>query len=44
MREPSSGILLAGTWSVPILGTRGYGSCLEAGGNDTGVFFPNMGG
>ncbi|KAF3519694.1 hypothetical protein DY000_02058613 [Brassica cretica] len=35
------GFLLAGTWSVPILGTRGSGSCLEAGGNDTGVFFPN---
>ncbi|KAF3573493.1 hypothetical protein F2Q69_00059396 [Brassica cretica] len=35
------GFLLAGTWSVPISGTRGSGSCLEAGGNDTGVFFPN---
>ncbi|KAF2589817.1 hypothetical protein F2Q70_00039086 [Brassica cretica] len=35
------GYLLAGTWSVPISGSRGSGSCLEAGGNDTGVFFPN---
>ncbi|KAF3532325.1 hypothetical protein DY000_02040187 [Brassica cretica] len=33
---PSSGFLLAGTWSVPLSGTRGSGSCLEAGGNDTG--------
>ncbi|KAF3575147.1 hypothetical protein F2Q69_00059399 [Brassica cretica] len=23
--------LLAGTWSVPVSGTRGSGSCLEAG-------------
>ncbi|KAG5392731.1 hypothetical protein IGI04_022694 [Brassica rapa subsp. trilocularis] len=38
---PNSGFLLAGTWSVPLSGTRGSGSCLEAGGNDTGVFFPN---
>ncbi|KAF3573121.1 hypothetical protein F2Q69_00059163 [Brassica cretica] len=29
--------LLAGTWSVPLSGTRGHGSCPEAGGNDTGV-------
>jgi len=35
------GFLLAGTWSVPVSGTRGSGSCLEAGGNDIGVFFPN---
>ncbi|KAG5384232.1 hypothetical protein IGI04_035702 [Brassica rapa subsp. trilocularis] len=27
--------LLAGTWSVPLAGTRESGSCLEAGGNDT---------
>ncbi|WZZ58768.1 hypothetical protein YC2023_058875 [Brassica napus] len=32
------GFLLAGTWSVPLAGTRGSGSCLEAGGNDTGVW------
>ncbi|KAF2598699.1 hypothetical protein F2Q68_00009790 [Brassica cretica] len=31
----------AGTQSVPLSGTRGSGSCLEAGGNDTGIFFPN---
>uniref|UniRef100_M4FH79 Uncharacterized protein n=1 Tax=Brassica campestris TaxID=3711 RepID=M4FH79_BRACM len=35
------GFLLAGTWSVPVSGTRWSGSCLEAGGNDTGGFFPN---
>ena len=35
------GFLLAGTWSVPLSGARGSGSCLEAGGNDTGVFFSN---
>ncbi|KAF3547649.1 hypothetical protein DY000_02009285 [Brassica cretica] len=35
------GFLLAGTWSVPLSGTRRPGSCLEAGGNDIGVFFPN---
>ncbi|KAF3541266.1 hypothetical protein F2Q69_00023577 [Brassica cretica] len=40
-QRPNSGFLLAGTWSVPLLGTRGSGSCLEAGGNDTVVFFPN---
>jgi len=38
---PNSGFLLAGTWSVPLSGTRGSGSCVEAGGNNTGVFFPN---
>ncbi|KAF3555766.1 hypothetical protein F2Q69_00013649 [Brassica cretica] len=38
---PNSGFLIAGTWSVPLSGTRGSGSYLEAGGNDTGVFFPN---
>ncbi|KAF3606757.1 hypothetical protein DY000_02050133 [Brassica cretica] len=38
---PNSGFLLAGTWIVPLSGTRGSGSCLEAGGNDTRVFFPN---
>ncbi|KAF3556003.1 hypothetical protein F2Q69_00013828 [Brassica cretica] len=38
---PNSGFLLAGTWSVPLSRTRGSRSCLEAGGNDTGVFFPN---
>ncbi|KAF3574288.1 hypothetical protein F2Q69_00059652 [Brassica cretica] len=38
---PNSGFLLAGTWIVPLSGTRGSGSFLEAGGNDTGVFFPN---
>uniref|UniRef100_A0A0D3DS05 Uncharacterized protein n=1 Tax=Brassica oleracea var. oleracea TaxID=109376 RepID=A0A0D3DS05_BRAOL len=27
--------LLAGTWSVPLSGTRGPGSCPKAGGNDT---------
>ncbi|KAF2547338.1 hypothetical protein F2Q70_00023109 [Brassica cretica] len=32
---PNSGFLLAGTWSVPLSGTRGSGSCLEPGGNDT---------
>ena len=32
---------LAGTWSVPLSGTRGPGFCPEAGGNDTRVFFPN---
>ncbi|KAF3551887.1 hypothetical protein DY000_02008304 [Brassica cretica] len=40
-RGPSSGFLLAGTRSVPLSGTRGSGSCLEAGENGTGVFFPN---
>ncbi|KAF3539077.1 hypothetical protein F2Q69_00023188 [Brassica cretica] len=35
------GFLLAGTWSVPLSGTLGPGSCPEAGGNDAGVFFPN---
>ncbi|KAF3538291.1 hypothetical protein F2Q69_00022439 [Brassica cretica] len=34
---PNSGFLLAGTWSIPLSGTRGFGSCLEAGGNDTGA-------
>ncbi|KAH0906088.1 hypothetical protein HID58_037915 [Brassica napus] len=34
---PNSGFLLAGTWSVPLSGTRGSGSYLEAGGNDTGA-------
>ncbi|KAF2544742.1 hypothetical protein F2Q70_00022638 [Brassica cretica] len=34
---PNSGFLLAGTWSVPLSGTQGSGSCLEAGGNDTGA-------
>ncbi|KAF2604798.1 hypothetical protein F2Q70_00025800 [Brassica cretica] len=38
---PNSGFLLAGTWSVPLSGTRGSGSCLEAGGNNTRIFFPN---
>ncbi|KAF3594745.1 hypothetical protein DY000_02022841 [Brassica cretica] len=38
---PNSGFLLAGTWSVPLSGIRGSGSGLEAGGNDTGVFFSN---
>ncbi|KAF3535649.1 hypothetical protein F2Q69_00023595 [Brassica cretica] len=38
---PNSRFLLAGTWSVPLSETRGSGSCLEAGGNDTGIFFPN---
>ncbi|KAF3547505.1 hypothetical protein DY000_02008185 [Brassica cretica] len=33
------GFLLAGTWSVPLSGTRGPGSCPEAGGNDTGLPF-----
>ncbi|KAF3596673.1 hypothetical protein DY000_02022321 [Brassica cretica] len=33
---PNSEFLLAGTWSVPLSGTQGSGSCLEAGGNDTG--------
>ncbi|KAF3591481.1 hypothetical protein DY000_02021727 [Brassica cretica] len=33
---PNSGFLLAGTRSVSLSGTRGSGSCLEAGGNDTG--------
>ncbi|KAF2548669.1 hypothetical protein F2Q70_00023122 [Brassica cretica] len=37
---PNSGSLLAGTWSVPLSGTRGSGSCLEAGGNDTRIFSP----
>ncbi|KAF2555020.1 hypothetical protein F2Q68_00017405 [Brassica cretica] len=37
---PNSGSLLAGTWSVPLSGTRGAGSCLEAGGNDTRIFSP----
>ncbi|KAF3553795.1 hypothetical protein F2Q69_00013459 [Brassica cretica] len=40
-QRPNSGFLLAGTWSVPLSGTRGSGSCLEAGGNDTGP--PNFG-
>ncbi|KAF3539517.1 hypothetical protein F2Q69_00021671 [Brassica cretica] len=30
------GFLEAGTWSAPVSGTRGPGSCLEAGANDTG--------
>ncbi|KAF3541168.1 hypothetical protein F2Q69_00022440 [Brassica cretica] len=38
---PNSGFLLAGTWTVPLSGTRGSGSCLEAEGNDTGIFSPN---
>ncbi|CAG7875802.1 unnamed protein product, partial [Brassica rapa] len=33
---PNSGFLLTGTWSVPLSGTRGSGSCLEVGGNNTG--------
>ncbi|KAG5397542.1 hypothetical protein IGI04_019356 [Brassica rapa subsp. trilocularis] len=37
---PNSEFLLAGTWSVLLSGTRGSGSCLEAGGNDTGIFLP----
>ncbi|KAF2558545.1 hypothetical protein F2Q68_00015593 [Brassica cretica] len=32
------GFLLAGTWSVPLSGTQGPGSCPEAGENDTGYF------
>ncbi|KAL0684136.1 hypothetical protein Bca4012_050984 [Brassica carinata] len=40
-RGPNSVFLLAGTQSVPLSGTRGSGSCLEGGGNDTGIFFPN---
>ncbi|KAG5384244.1 hypothetical protein IGI04_035714 [Brassica rapa subsp. trilocularis] len=40
-QRPSSVFLLAGTWSVSLSGTRGSGSCLEAGGNYTRVFFPN---
>ena len=39
---PNSGFLLTGTWSIPLSGTRGFGSCLEAGGNDTGVFSPTV--
>ncbi|KAF3527965.1 hypothetical protein DY000_02043282 [Brassica cretica] len=38
---PIPGFLLAGTWSVSLSGTRGPGSCLETGGNDTGIFFSN---
>ncbi|WZZ51373.1 hypothetical protein YC2023_051480 [Brassica napus] len=34
---PSSGFLPAGTWSVPLSGTRGSGSFLDAGGNDIGA-------
>ncbi|KAF3486143.1 hypothetical protein F2Q69_00054238 [Brassica cretica] len=34
---PSSGFLPAGTWSIPLSGTRGSGSCLDAGGNDIGA-------
>ncbi|KAF3585424.1 hypothetical protein F2Q69_00030742 [Brassica cretica] len=37
---PNSGFLLAGTWSVPLSGTRGSGSCLEPGGNDTEDLLP----
>ncbi|WZZ45174.1 hypothetical protein YC2023_041433 [Brassica napus] len=36
-RGPSSEFLLAGSRSVPLSGTRGSGSCLEAGENDTGA-------
>ncbi|KAF3554568.1 hypothetical protein F2Q69_00013616 [Brassica cretica] len=32
---------ITGTRSVSLSGTRGSGSCLEAGRNDSGVFFPN---
>ncbi|KAF3538824.1 hypothetical protein F2Q69_00020839 [Brassica cretica] len=35
------GFLLAGSWSVPVSGTWESGTCLEAGGNYTGAFFPN---
>ena len=46
---PNSRFLLTGTRSVPLSGTRSVplsgirasGSCLEARGNDTRVFFPN---
>ncbi|KAH0893116.1 hypothetical protein HID58_055545, partial [Brassica napus] len=34
---PIPGFLLTGTWSVLLSGTRGPGSCLEAGGNDIGA-------
>ncbi|KAF3597009.1 hypothetical protein DY000_02020546 [Brassica cretica] len=36
------GSLLSGTWSAPLSGIWGPGAFLEAGGNGTGVFFPNM--
>ncbi|KAF2607709.1 hypothetical protein F2Q68_00043114 [Brassica cretica] len=36
------GFLLAGTWSVPLSGTRGPGSYPEAGGNDTGDSAPSV--
>ncbi|KAF3552137.1 hypothetical protein DY000_02006814 [Brassica cretica] len=36
------GFLLVGTWSVPLSGTRGPGSCPEAGGNDTGDSAPSV--
>ncbi|KAH0872007.1 LOW QUALITY PROTEIN: hypothetical protein HID58_069369, partial [Brassica napus] len=36
------GFFLAGTWSVPLSGTRGPGSCPEAGGNDTGDSAPSV--
>ncbi|KAG5375952.1 hypothetical protein IGI04_040548 [Brassica rapa subsp. trilocularis] len=41
-QTPNSGLLLAGTWSVPLSGTRGSGSYLEAGGNEPGVFSPTV--
>ncbi|KAF2613921.1 hypothetical protein F2Q70_00011779 [Brassica cretica] len=36
------GFLLAGTWSVPLLGTQGPGSFLKAGRNDTGDSAPSV--
>ncbi|KAF2595811.1 hypothetical protein F2Q68_00010716 [Brassica cretica] len=35
------GVLFSGDLERSFIGTRGSGSCLEAGGNDTGIFFPN---
>ncbi|KAF2552520.1 hypothetical protein F2Q68_00033868 [Brassica cretica] len=36
------GFLLAGTWSIPLSGTRGPGSCPKSGGNDTGDSAPSV--
>ncbi|KAF3594121.1 hypothetical protein DY000_02021216 [Brassica cretica] len=36
------GFLLAGTWSIPLSGTGGPGSCPKSGGNDTGDSAPSV--
>ncbi|KAG5388807.1 hypothetical protein IGI04_030348 [Brassica rapa subsp. trilocularis] len=38
---PNPGFLLVGTRGTHLSGIRGSESCLEAGGKNTGIFFPN---